>query len=113
MATAFNSIALECATFQVNGTLTVGEPCKMVADKTVGLCASGNDFIGVVQQVRGKTATVAIRGFVTVPYSGTMPAVGRTALVGNGSHGVVTGDAGTVRTVVYRDQENKTVTFLL
>lgn len=112
MATAFNSIALECATFHVNGTLTAGEPCKLVADKTVSQCVSGNDFIGVVLHVRGKLATVAIRGFVTVPYS-SMPAVGRTALVGDGSHGVTAGDAGTVRTVVYRDQENKTVTFLL
>lgn len=113
MATAFNSIALECATFHVSGTLTAGEPCKIVADKTVSLCASGNDFIGVVQHVRGRTATVAIRGFVTVPYSGNLPAVGRTPLVSNGSHGVTTGDAGTVRTVVWRDQSNKTVTFLL
>ena len=113
MATAFNSIALECATFQVNGTLTAGEPCKIVADRTVSQCASGNDFMGVVLHVRGKVATVAIRGFVTVAYSGTAPAVGSTALVGDGSHGLTTGDAGTVRTVVCRDQDNKTVTFLL
>lgn len=113
MATSYNSIALECASFRANGTLTVGEPCKLVADKIVGACASGNDFIGVVMHVRGNTVTVAIRGFVTVPYSGSLPPVGNTALVGNGSHGVVVGDAGKARTVVCRDIANGTVTFLL
>ncbi len=113
MATAYNSIAQECASFAVSGNLIEGEPCKMSTDRTVALCASNNDFIGVVQHVRNKVATVAVRGFVTVPYSGTAPTVGRVALVANGSHGVMVGESGTVRTVVCRDLSKKTVTFLM
>lgn len=113
MAISYNSIALECATFRAQGSLTVGEPCVMAGDKTVSACISGGDFLGVVMQVRGSIVTVAIRGFVTVPYTGALPTIGNTVLVSDGNHRVTVGDTGTVRTVVSRDAVSKTVTFLL
>lgn len=113
MTTAYNSIAQQCASFLTGSSVMEGEPCKMTTDRTVNQCASGNDFMGVVLHIRNKLATVAVSGFVTVPYTGSAPLVGRVILVGNGSHGVMVGESGTARVVVSRDLVNKTVTFLM
>ena len=59
--------------------------------------------IGVPLQKRGNYAAVQIRGYVTLPYTGTAPALGWQELVTNGAQGlrtVTTGEAGKACLVV-------------
>ena len=67
-----------------------GKVVKPTAAGTVGLCTAGDNFIGVVRTIDGadKLAVVQTKGFVTVAYSGTAPALGYQALEADGNGGV-------------------------
>ena len=86
--------------------------CKMTANGTVGPCADGDSFCGVVNTVRGGCAGVVLHGVVTAAYSGTTPAVGKTALVADGSGGVKAGE-GESCLVLDVDETEKTVKLFL
>ncbi len=67
--------------------VTEGAPVKMGAAGTVDLCGDGDAFIGVAMTVRDGCAGVQVRGFVTLPASGSI-ATGLVTLAANGSGGV-------------------------
>lgn len=110
---SYQSIAQECATFNTNTQLTVGAPCKMGYNNAVIEPMKDEPFIGVVLWQRNSYATVALRGFVTVKYSGTAPAVGRTGLYAGEDGTVVAAEGAPIYLVVETNTVDKTVTFLM
>ena len=112
MKVSFDGIGDSLITFMNDG-VKKGEICKVGAAGTVAPCAAGNAFDGLAVFAEGEYAGVRLRGFVTAPYTGTAPAVGRAVLAANGSGGVKTAENGNTYIVVDKDTVNKTVTFLM
>lgn len=113
MSISFHGIGQECATF-LSTTAVEGQVVKMSGRGAVGACSDGDDFCGVAVCRRDDACSVQVSGFVTVGYSGTVPAVGYTALSANGAGGVKTASTGgTVHLVVDADTTAKTVTIKL
>ena len=102
MKVAFEEIGRVAATFACEGG-EVGKLCKMADNGKVALCAAGDDFIGMMESVRGGYAGVQIHGFVEVAFTGSLPALGYTKLVANGNGGVKPGDNGRAHLVVFAD----------
>ena len=94
-----------------------GGVCKYTGNDTVGWPDASEAFHGVCIWQKNQQATVQVRGFVTIPYTGTAaPNVGYCQLVADGNGGVMVqeGIAGNVsRLVVSVDENHQTVTFLL
>ena len=94
-----------------------GAPVRVSAAGFAAACGKGNEIAGVVKAVsRGKDAcSVQLRGFVTLPYSGTTaPSLGYNALEADGAGGVKVGDTSArERLVVEVDATAGKVTFLL
>ena len=115
MKVSYEGIGRLCATFAGSG-LAEGEPVSVSANGTVAACAEDGEVMGVVAAVsRGKDAcSVQVEGFVTLPYSGTAPAVGYRSLAADGDGGVKTAQSSArSRLVVDVDTAAGTVTFLL
>lgn len=116
MMVSYEGIGRLCATFSCED-LAVGTPVRVSDAGTVTACSKGNEVAGVVAAVsRGRDAcSVQLRGFVTLPYSGTTPpSVGYNALAADGDGGVKLADSSVrQRLVVEVDSTASTVTFLL
>ena len=92
MSVSFHGIGQVCATFL--GTGTEGQVVKMSDRDTVAPCSDGNSFCGVAVCVKDDACCVQVAGFVTVPYSSTVPSVGYAKLSANGAGGVKTDESG-------------------
>jgi len=115
MSVSYGGYSEKALTFKADGSLTAaGVPVKIGANDTVAPCASGNDICGVAKSVRDGFAAVQTSGAVTLPYSGSAPALGFAYLNANGSGGVKTGTS-TNRgfTVLNVDTTNMLVTVLM
>ena len=105
MNVSFEGLENAVVTFQEE-QVTAGYPVSMSSDATVG----------VALNVRGGCAAVQIRGFAALPYSGSAPDLGWTALTADGSGGVKvpgSGEKGRECLVVQVDSDNKTVGLFL
>ena len=111
MSVSFHGIGQVCATFLGSGT--EGQVVKMTDRDTVAPCSDGNSFCGVAMCVKDDACCVQVAGFVTIPYSSTVPSVGYAKLSANGAGGVKTDEAGREYLVVSADTTAKTVTILL
>ena len=116
MKVSYEGIGALYATFSC-GVLTEGAPVRVSAAGSVSACSKGNEIAGVAAAVsRGKDAcSVQLRGFVTLPYSGTTaPSLGYNALEADGAGGVKVGESSArERLVVEVDATAGKVTFLL
>ena len=113
MNISFHGIGRECATF-LSTTAKEGQVVKMSGRGTVGPCSAGDDFCGVALCCRDDACSVQVNGFAAVSYTGTVPAVGWTALAADGSGGVKGVEiGGRVWLVVDADTTAKTVTIKL
>ena len=116
MKVCYEGIGALYATFSC-AALAEGTPVRISAAGTAAACGKGNEIAGVAAAVsRGKDAcSVQLRGFVTLPYSGTtVPALGYSALVADGDGGVKVADSSVrERLVVEVDSTAGKVTFLL
>ena len=116
MKDSYEGIGALYATFSC-GALTEGVPVRVSAAGSVSACSKGNEIAGVAAAVsRGKDAcSVQLRGFVTLPYSGTTaPSLGYNALVADGDGAVKLADSSArQRLVVEVDATAGKVTFLL
>lgn len=116
MKVSYEGIGALYATFSC-AALAEGAPVRISAAGTVAACSKGNEVAGVVTAVsRGKDAcSVQLRGFVTLPYSGTTaPSLGYNALEADGTGGVKVGESSVrERLVVEVDSTAGKVTFLL
>lgn len=113
MTISFDSIGQQCVTAKVNGTPVAGAVCKFSNNGAVAPCADGNPIHGFVENIRGKYATVTVRGFVTAAYSGTAPTLGYCALSGAADNKVKVLTGAKEYLVVSVNANENTVTFLL
>ncbi len=93
-----------------------GKVCKVTADQTVGLCADGDRFHGVLETIERDNAYCVVRktGYVTLSYSGTDPSAGIVKLSADASGGVkVDAATGIEYLVVDVDTANNNVTLFL
>ena len=112
MNVSFNGIGQWCATF-LAGEISEGSVVKVSDQGTAAACAAGDAFCGVAVAGGKGACTVQMGGFVTVPYSDTVPTLGYTGLAADGTGGVKTSAEGTKYWVVASDSNAKTVTILL
>lgn len=113
MSVSFEEIGQVAATFQAESGVMVGQVCKITANGKVGACAAGENFCGVAVSKKGGYGAVAVRGFVTLPYTGTTaPTVGYCTLAADSSGGVTVPKSGG-REYLVVSVENGTVTVLL
>ena len=112
MNVSFDGIGGKMVTF-LNDNASAGAVVKVSAAGTVSLCAAGERFDGVAVVADGAYAGVRLRGFATVGYSGTAPAIGRAVLAANGSGGVKAAESGDEYLVVDKNTAAKTVTIMM
>ena len=107
MNVSFEGLENAVVTFQEE-QVTAGYPVSMRSGATVGNAAAGAAPVGVALNVRG--------GFAALPYSGSAPELGWTALTADGSGGVKipgSGEKGRECLVVQVDSKEKTVGLFL
>ena len=112
MSISFEGVGQVCATFW-GESLTEGHVVKITENGTVGPCAAGEAFCGVVLRAAGDACAVQVGGFVTVDYSGDAPALGRVCLAADGNGGVKSAGDGVACLAAGVDTTAKTVTILL
>ena len=110
---SMQGVGASCLSAKKGSAATAGYPCHFTANDTVADSANGAVFSGVIAGVRDELVTVQYRGFVTLPYTGTAPAVGYANLAANGSGGVKTASGGRSLLVVSVDPTAATVCVLL
>ena len=110
---SMQGIGADCLSAKAGASATAGYPCHFSASDTVADSANGAVFSGVIAGVRDELVTVQYPGFVTLPYTGTAPAVGYANLAANGSGGVKTASGGRSLLVVSVDPTAATVCVLL
>ena len=71
MSVAFNGFNENVVTFEAATGVAAGKPVMISANNKVQAVTSGA-FCGICTNVRGGYAGVQLKGFVTVPYSGTV-----------------------------------------
>ncbi len=113
MKVSFNGVGEVCATFLGEG-VSEGQPVKLTSAGTVAPCAEGERFCGVALCCRDGACTVQVRGFVTLPVTGDVPAIGFSDLTADGQGGVKSpaSSEGCADCLIVDAGEN-TVTFLL
>ncbi len=75
-------------TLNSSENLNKGCTVAMSDDYTVAQAADGEGIVGVCTYSEEGSASVLIKGYAEVPYSGEAPAVGYCKLSGNGAGGV-------------------------
>ena len=113
MSVSTNGFGENVLTFKAASGVTAGVPVKISANDTVAVCSAGNIFCGVATEVSGGYAGVQLTGFVALPYSGTAPAVGLSALSADGNGGVKADSSGSKHLVTKVDTTALTVSFML
>ena len=114
MNISFDGIGQNVVTFLAEEGLSEGQVCKVTASGTVGACSAGERFCGVVHHLEDDgAAAVILAGFVTVPYTGSAPAVGYDKLAAGDGGAAAANDAGGEYLVADVDTENLTVTLML
>jgi len=113
MKISYEGIGQWASTFACSN-VAEGQVVKISGNGEVAPCADGDKFCGTVISVgRDKQAcAVAMGGMVTVPYTGSAPALGWTGLAGDGNGGVKAAD-GHDYMVVDVDESGMTITFAL
>lgn len=90
-----------------------GAVCKYSENDTVTAAGAGEAFHGVCVFLKNEQASVQVKGFVTMPYTGTVPSLGHVQLKANGDGGVQVGSDGQTYLVAAVDTTENTVTFCL
>ena len=102
MKVAFDQIGHISATFAADSG-EAGQVCKMAGNGKVAPCGAGEEFIGVMEDIRKGCCAVQLHGFAELAYSGSAPALGYAELVADGNGGVKTGTGGRTCLVVSVD----------
>ena len=114
MNISFKGIGDQYVTFAAAETADLGAVCKISANGTVDKCAADDAFCGVIAELRFGMAGVRMGGYVELPYTGTAPALGYTALAADGEGGVkVPEKGGQPYLVISVDTETQTVGLFL
>lgn len=115
MKGSFDGIGQWAATFTCAKDIAEGEMVKVSENGAVTACADGDKFAGQAAVVGrdGAACSVVLGGMVTVPYTGSAPALGWSNLSANGTGGVKTAASGREHLVVDVDATGMLVTFVL
>ena len=113
MNVSFSGFNEKSITFTADESVTCGAPVKVSDNGTVTACADGDNFCGVVTDVRSGYATVQMSGYVKMNYSGSVPALGYTSLAAGASGTVCASEDGRVHLVTDIDKTASTVGFML
>lgn len=108
MNTYLNGFDRKEVTFIAGATTTEGNTVNLLSKSTVGASPAGSDFTGVCTLVRNGMASVVLRGYVTVPYSGTAPSIGYNKLAADGNGGVQLSEDG--RHILVADIDREALT---
>ncbi len=113
MSISFKGINEQVVTFAIEAELEVGTLVTMSESATVKACESGDLFVGVVVSSHGNIAAVQTNGYISLPYSGTAPALGITALSAADAKTAAADTSGRTVTVIELDEASKTAGILL
>lgn len=100
-------------TMRADNVIAAGTPVKLTDNFKVAAAAANDAFAGVACTQNGPYCGVQLRGSVTLPYSGTAPAVGAAVLAADGSGGVKAAESGTNVLILAVDETAGTVTCIL
>lgn len=112
---SFEGIGQWTATFGCHNDVAEGQMVKVSGNGEVTICGDGDNFCGMAAVVGrdGLACSVALSGMVTVPYSGSAPALGWSNLSADSNGGVKADESGRTCLVAGVDTANMTVTFVL
>lgn len=85
-----------------------GVPVKLVESFVVSTAENGDDFVGVCTYTDGNTASVLLKGYAKLPYSGTAPDCGYVKLTADGNGAVKSDENGRAFLVTDVDTDNMT-----
>ena len=108
-----NGFAQQVLTCTTAASLDAGVPVKLTGNFTASAAANGDALFGVALSCRDGVCAVQVQGAVTLPYTGTAPAVGFGTLACNGSGGVKTDANGTKVRILAVDTVKTAVTCIL
>lgn len=100
-------------TFNAGAGAAEGNTVNFLSKSTVGAVAADTNFCGVCALVRNGLASVVLRGYVTVSYSGAAPSLGYNKITANGAGGVKVSDSGRDILVADIDTANHTCGIVL
>lgn len=95
-------------TFNTSASVKEGETVNLMSKSTLGLAIADSNFCGVCSSIRGKSASLVLKGYVTVSYSGTAPSIGYNKLAADGLGGVQVSESG--RHILVADIDKGTLT---
>lgn len=91
------------------GSVTVGAPVAISNNNQVSDATDGQLPVGVALHVRQGIAAVQMKGYLELPYSGTVPSLGWSRFVADGLGGVKTAADGLACLIVNVDSATQTV----
>ena len=100
-------------TLHADETVKEGSTVVFADDSTVKAAAADEIPCGICTKIRNGLASVVFAGHVTVPFSGTVPALGYCKLSADGNGGVKLNDNGKHFLVVYSDEADKTIDIIM
>ena len=109
---SYEGIGEVVATVAMPDEIKVGAPVRMKDNDQVCACTSGEVFCGIALKRNGNIGCMQVKGFVSVPYSGTIQP-GWVTLVANGNGGVRSDTNGRSILVVCADSGSKTAVICL
>lgn len=113
MSVSFKGINDQVITFKTQEELAAGTLVTVCDNGTVAACSASEKIVGVVVSCRANLAAVQVAGYVTVPYSGTAPALGVTAISASNATQIKADSAGKLVTVTDTDTAALTAGILL
>lgn len=81
-------------TFNAGDGVKEGKTVNLLTKTTVGASPLDNNFFGVCALVRNGMASVVLKGYVTVSYTGTAPSLGYNKIASDGAGGIKLSDSG-------------------
>lgn len=109
---SFEEIGAVTATFLATEDVTPGEVVKISANGQVDACAAGEAFCGLALSNRKGFAGVQVKGFMTLPISGSV-SLGQVVLAADGTGKVKTATTGVTALVVSVDTDAGTAVVCL
>ena len=100
-------------TLNASATAKEGNTVNLLNKSTVGSSPVDTNFIGVCSAIRKGLASVVLRGYVTVSFSGETPSLGYNKIASNGTGGIKLSDSGRDILVADVDLVNDTCGIIL
>lgn len=109
MRVAFEGTGDLVLSFEADESLTPGALVVLSDNDKVVAAGEGVRPAGLCLQLRCGIAAVQVKGFVELPYSGTVPTVGWNSLLCDGTGGLKTAADGSSCLVVHVDTATQTI----